>query len=81
MTHSDKDIAYYFYKKEIEMTQKISQILENNGLEKEDLCERVHVVIGLIDNLCHEIIYHKHKELDYDKMTNLVINSIVKILE
>ena len=81
MTHSDKDIAYYFYKKEIEMTQKISQILKNNGFEKDDLYERVHVVIGLIDNLCHEIIYHKHKELDYDKMTNLVINSIVKILK
>lgn len=81
MIHSDKDIAYYFYKREIDMTYQISQILEDNGFEKENLNEKVHIVIGIIDNLCHEIVYHKHKELDYNKMTDFVIKSIVKLFE
>ena len=55
-------------------------MLEYNNLKKDDLNERVHIIIGLIDNLCHEIVYHKHKELDYNIMTDLVIDEIVHIL-
>lgn len=80
MTHSDKDVAYYYYKREIDMTKNIDQILENNGYSSENLMEKVHLIIGLIDNLCHEIIYHKHSEINYDIMTNFVVESIVKLL-
>ena len=27
-----------------------------------------------MDNLCHEIVYHKHKELDYSKMICNICN-------
>ena len=81
MTHSDKDIAYYFYKRELEMTREIANILQNNGFKKDNIIERVHIVIGIIDNLCHEIIYHKHEELNYDEMTNIVIDNIVNLLD
>ena len=81
MVHSDKDVAYYFYKREMDMTTKFASVLENNGFNKENLLEKVHVVIGMIDNLCHEIVYHKHKDLDYDKMIDLVIDNIVQILK
>ena len=76
MIHSDKEIAYYFYKRELEMTYEFSKMLEYNNLKKDDLNERVHIIIGLIDNLCHEIVYHKHKELNYDKkaLTSLMLN-------
>ena len=81
MTHSDKEIAYYFYKREIEMTTIITDILKNNSFDKENLNERVHIVIGIIDKLCHEIIYHKHKQLNYDEMTEIVIDSIINLLD
>jgi len=80
MTHSDKDVALFFHKKEMEMTTKISGLLIRNNFEIENINEKVHVVIGLIDNLCHEIVYHKHKELDYDIMTDIVVYNIVSIL-
>lgn len=80
MTHSDKDIAYFFYKREMDMTHKIVSALTENGFNIANINEKVHIVIGLIDNLCHEIVYHKHDELDYDIMTNVVINEIVNIL-
>lgn len=80
MTHSDKDVAFYFHKKEMEMTNKISNILIENNFKITNINEKVHIMIGLIDNLCHEIVYHKHKELDYDAMTDIVINEIVNIL-
>ena len=80
MIHSDKDVAYYFYKREIEMTHKIANALTENGFNITNINEKVHIVIGLIDNLCHEIVYHKHKELDYDIMTNIVVANIVKLI-
>ena len=33
-----------------------------------------------MDNLCHEVAYHKHKELNYNIMTDIVVNEIVHIL-
>ena len=81
MTHSDKDVAFYFHKKEMEMTNKLSNMLFENNFNLANLKEKVHIVIGLIDNLCHEIVYHKHKELDYDIMTDVVINEVVNILK
>lgn len=81
MTHSDKDVAFYFHKREMDMTIKIAQILENNGYNYNYMIERVHIMIGIIDNLCHEIVYHKHTNVNYDIMIDLVINSIINILE
>jgi AcrR family transcriptional regulator len=81
MIHSDKKIAEYYYNRELEMTNSIKEILINNGFKDENLYERVHIMIGLIDNLCHEIIYHKHNDMDYNAMTNLVIDDIKNLFK
>ena len=76
MVHSDKKVREYYYKRELEMTHSIKDILVNNGFKSEHLYEKVHVMIGLIDNLCHEVTYHKHSSMDYKCMTTLVIDNI-----
>ena len=77
MTHSDKEIAEFFQENEMAMTKNISKILLDNGFDSKNLEEKVHIAIHLIDDLCHEIVYHKHKDLDYDVMINLVIENVV----
>ena len=81
MVHSDKEVAYYYYKREIDMTNKFVDLLKNNGYNTSNLMEKVHLVIGLVDNLCHEIIYHKHQEIDYSVMTDLVVKNIIDLLK
>lgn len=81
MVHTDEDVAYYYYKREMDMTKKITEFLEQNGYSSNNLNEKVHIMIGMIDNLCHEIVYHKHSELDYDVMTDLAIKSIINLLK
>lgn len=81
MTHSDKEIADFFQKNEIYMTKNISNLLIENGFNKENLLEKVHIALNLIDDLCHEIVYHKHEELNYDIMTENVIDLIVDLLQ
>ena len=80
MTHSDKEIAEFFQENEMAMTKNISNILLDNGFDARNLDEKVHIAIHLIDDLCHEIVYHKHKDLDYDIMINLVIENILNFM-
>lgn len=81
MVHSDKDIANYYYKKELEMTDALKTILIKNNFSEQNLYEKVHIMIGLIDNLCHEKIYHKHSSMNYDIMTDIVIENIEQLFK
>ena len=81
MIHSDKRVAEYYYKRELEMTKMLSDLLISNGFEKKNIYEKVHVMIGLIDNLWHEIIYHKHSDMDYDMMTDIVVDNIENLFK
>lgn len=58
------------------MTNSIKNILIENDFKDDNLYEKVHIMMGLIDNLCHEIIYHKHEDMNYDIMANLVIDNV-----
>ena len=81
MSHLDEDIANIFNESEINMTNRIVEILKNNGFDIPNLNEKVHLIIGIVENLCHEIVYHKHSSLDYDVMKDEVINIILNILK
>lgn len=80
MTHSDKEIAEFFQENEMAMTKNISNVLLKNGFNSSNLDEKVHIAIHLIDDLCHEIVYHKHKDLNYDVMIDLVIENILNLI-
>ena len=43
--------------------------------------EKVHIIIHIVEDLCHEIVYHKHKSVNYDIMKKEVINIIINILK
>ena len=72
MSHLDSDF---------ETTEKIVTLLENNNIHLENPREKVHIIINIVDNLCHEIVYHKHPQINYDIMKNEVINIIKNILK
>lgn len=80
MTHSDNEIAKIFYKIELEKTDNITNSLINNGICAENLREKVHIIVNLIDDLCHEVVYHKHGSMDYNAMTKITVNLIISLL-
>lgn len=81
MQHSDKEVASIFEQYEIETTNVVVELFEKNGLKLENPYEKAHLIVIWIDNLCHEIVYHRHDNINYDKMKELVINSIINLLE
>ena len=81
MVHSDEKVASYYYQHELDMTEYIKKLLLKQHFKDDHLEEKVHIMIGMIDNLCHEIIYHQHKEMDYEVMTDIVIQTIKTIFK
>lgn len=80
MAHADEDIAEMLHNKEIECTLKIAEILEVNGHNPVHLKERVHIATSVGENFCHEVVYHKHAEIDYNVMKEEVIKLITDLL-
>lgn len=81
LSHLDEDIAQIFHDKEMVTTKKIVEVLEKNKIDSNKLIERVHIIIGIVENYCHEIVYHKHTSLNYNFMKQEVINVITNILK
>lgn len=81
MSHLDDDVSKIFKDSELEVTEKIVALLEHNHIYIKNSREKVHIAFGMIDNLCHEIVYHKHEKINYDIMKNEIINMIINILK
>ena len=81
LAHLDEDIDKIFLEQEIDATKAVTNVLRENGIGGEGLEERVHIIIGIVENYCHEIVYHKHSILNYDVMKNEVINVICHMLK
>lgn len=80
MSCLDNDIANIFNEQEMLVTDKISTILVNSGFNNDNIKEKVHVIMGIIENFCHEVVYHKHKSLDYNVMKKQILNIIINVL-
>lgn len=81
MSHLDEDVAKIFKESEFEMTNKILKILEYNNIKVKNPTEKIHIIIGIVENLCHEIVYHKHSKINYEIMENEIVNLIMKLLK
>ena len=81
MVHSDKQIAEIYHRAEIDITDNLTSLLATAGFSTNTLKERVHISINLIDDLCHEIVYHKHSDMNYNNMIDIVLHTIIDLLK
>lgn len=81
LTHMDSDIADIYHDNEIQVTNMIVNVLKSNDICFDNLFEKVHIIIGIVENYSHEIVYHKHESINYNVMKNEVINTICYLLD
>ena len=81
MVHSDDEVAEIYHNSEIEMTDNLINIFVNNGIDTEHLKEKIHVAVHLIDDLCHEVVYHKHDSMNYEVMIDVIVECIKNLLK
>ena len=80
MSHLDEKVGELFNQNELKMTENISNLLINNDMNIKNVEEKVHIIMGLVDNYCHEVVYHKHDSIDYNVMKKVIINTIKGLL-
>lgn len=81
LQHTDPEVAQIFLNQEIEATNKLIDLLETSKITTSNIKEKAHLIITMIDSLCHEIVYHKHSNMDYNSMTDIVIEAIINMLK
>ena len=81
MSHLDNEVASIFKETEFELTNIIVRVLEDNNINIKNSTEKIHIAVGLIENLCHEVVYHKHHKIDYEIMEDEVIKIVVNLLK
>lgn len=79
MSHSDEQLSLWIQEKELQIAKEIATIIINDHPNIKNPHEKVHIVIGLIEYLCHEVVYHRHPNLDFEKMKIETIQTIISI--
>lgn len=81
LEHLDEEVGSIFKNSEIAFSDKLYHLFVHNGFGKDGLKEKMHLIVNWIDNLAHEEVYHKHVNLDYEVMEDIVIEAILNILK
>ena len=76
LCHLNKEVHNEFMKNEIFITDEFVKYLKNFDLIDDNLNEKAHLAYNLIENICHEFVYHKHSSLNNEFLINETIKTI-----
>jgi len=80
LSHTDKEIDDLFATFQSNLANHFVSLMEEFHLHPTNAYEKAHIIIDIIENLSHEIVYHQHEYLNYDVMTDVAVKTIVDML-
>lgn len=80
LSHTDKEIGELFCKFQSNLASNFVGMMDQFDLHPTNAYEKAHLIIDIIENLSHEIVYHQHEYLNYEVMTDVAVNAIVDML-
>lgn len=81
LSSTDEAVNAKFIELEDQLTLKISQVLVKLGVKTENLTEKVHFSINILQSFAHEYIYDKHDYIDYFVMREMVGDSVKNLFK
>jgi len=81
LSHSDEAVNNKFISLEDEITLAIANKLADLGVKKENLTERIHFAMDIVQSFSHEYVYDHHTYIDYDEMRKIVQNTLVALFD
>lgn len=79
LSGSDEAVNAKFIQLEDNLTQLISQRLIKLGLDGENINEKVHFAMDILQSFAHEYVYDKHEYIDYFVMREMVCKTIINL--
>ena len=79
LSGSDEAVNAKFIELEDQLTLKISDALINHGLTNENMHEKVHFAMDILQSFAHEYVYDKHEYIDYFVMREMVATTVSEL--
>ncbi len=76
MAHMDEDIREFYCEFKARLVNNIVKLLEEYNITPTHAHEKVHIAYDIVENLCHETVYHQHEYINYEVMTDEAIRVI-----
>lgn len=80
MSHLDEDINKCFHDLNTKMVGFWIAFLRKNDINSTNIYEKLYITINLIENFCHEFVYHKQESINYQIMKKEIIKIIANLL-
>jgi AcrR family transcriptional regulator len=81
LSGSDEAVNTKFIELEDQITLKLSDILVKHGINGENIHEKVHFAMDILQSFAHEYVYDKHDYIDYFVMREMVGNTVINIFK
>ncbi len=78
---TDETVSAKFISLEDRITKNLSQQLTDSGLKSENIAEKVHLAMNIVQSFAHEYVFDKHPYINYTAMHDTVCQSIVRLFE
>ncbi len=79
LTHVDCAVNARFIEMEDNITLKFAEHLNSLGYRTDNLNEKIHLAMNMIQSFAHECVYDKHSYIEYDNMRKIVSGIIIKL--
>ncbi|MBE7081730.1 MAG: TetR/AcrR family transcriptional regulator [Clostridiales bacterium] len=81
LSSTDEVVNSEFLALEDSITNKINDKLILLGEKKENLMEKIHFAMNIIQSFAHEYVFDKHEYIDYFVMREMVISSLINLFK
>lgn len=79
MSHSDEDVNAKFIALEDDITLKIANKFLALNVTMDNINERIHFAMDIVQSFSHEYVYDHHTYIDYAKMRDIVEQTLVSL--
>lgn len=78
---SDEAVNAEFIKLEDDITLQMSRQLVSLGIQVNNIKEKVHLAMNIVQSFAHEYVFDNHNYIDYPEMKKIVCGIIVEMFE
>lgn len=76
---TDKDVGALYLERESMITAHIKVYLQKAGASPEHIHEKAQLAYELVEQYCHNYLYHRHAYIDYDVLEDMTVKLILSV--
>lgn len=78
---TDEAVNAEFIKLENNITEQMSKQLISLGIKVDNITEKVHLAMNIVQSFAHEYVFDSHNYIDYPKMKEIVCKTLVALFQ